>query len=218
MIKTVKLPGGAEYSIGKIVCVGRNYAEHAKELGNEVPENPILFLKPPSALTFDNGEIIYPAFSQKMHHEVELVLLIGKDIVSATHVEAKNAIAGYAVGLDMTLRDVQDEARSQGKPWTVAKGFDTSAAVSTFIAASHVDDISTKEIALEINGAVKQRERLSQMIFSPEHLVSFISSRMKLEEGDLIYTGTPKGVGLVQRGDVISARIQDVGELKVKVV
>lgn len=218
MIRNILLHGGDNYSIGKIVCVGRNYAEHARELGNEIPENPILFLKPPSALIFNGGEVIYPGFSGNMHHEVELVLLLGKDLSNTSIDEARAGIAGYAVGLDMTLRDLQDEAKAKGKPWTVAKGFDTSAAVSEFIPASAADDILSREISLKINGTVKQKALLGTMIFPPEYLVWYISTKMKLEAGDLIYTGTPKGVGPVQKGDVLTAEIEGIDTLEVSVV
>ncbi len=127
-MKTLKIKNRAdEVNIGKIVCVGRNYAEHAKELGNEVPEKPVVFLKPASAIIFSGDEIKYPPFSEEMHHEVELVLLIGNKIKDGSLKDAEKAIAGYGVGLDMTLRDVQSKLKSKGHPWTIAKCFDTSA-------------------------------------------------------------------------------------------
>ncbi len=209
---------GNEYFVGKIVCVGRNYVEHAKELGNDAPNYPILFLKPPSALIFNGENIEYPPFTKNMHHEVELVLLIGEDLKNATLEEAEKGIAGYAVGLDMTARDLQNEYRKEGNPWTVSKCFDTSAALSEFVSAADNRNILENEIELQINDIVRQRDKLSLMIFSPVQLVSFISSRMKLEAGDLIYTGTPKGVSAVQVGDKLSAKIGDLCSLTVGVV
>ncbi len=209
---------GSEYFVGKIVCVGRNYVEHAKELGNDAPNYPILFLKPPSALIFNGENIEYPPFTKNMHHEVELVLLIGEDLKNATLEEAEKGIAGYAVGLDMTARDLQNEYRKEGNPWTVSKCFDTSAALSEFVSATDNCNILENEIELQINDIVRQRDKLSLMIFSPVQLVSFISSRMKLEAGDLIYTGTPKGVSAVQVGDKLSAKIGDLCSLTVGVV
>ena len=133
-MKKVKIKNSdQEYAVGKIVCVGRNYADHAKELGNEIPEFPIIFLKPTSTLIFDNDEIIHPSYSNEMHHEVELVLLIGEDIKNASTEIAERAIVAYGVGLDMTLRDLQNELKSKGKPWTLAKCFDTGAIISEFI-------------------------------------------------------------------------------------
>lgn len=119
--------------VGKIVCVGRNYAEHAMELGNEIPAAPVIFLKPSSSVIYSDEDIVYPSFSIEMHHEVELVLLIGKKVKNAGLTEAGEAIAGYGVGLDMTLRDIQDELKKKGHPWTIAKCFDTSAVLSDFI-------------------------------------------------------------------------------------
>jgi 5-carboxymethyl-2-hydroxymuconate isomerase len=219
MIRSVTLGTEKQFQIGKIVCVGRNYAEHARELGGEAPDFPILFLKPPSALIFDGGEVIYPSFTTNLHHEVELVLLIGKDVNNGTIPEnAKAAIAGYAVGLDMTARDLQRQAMEEGNPWTVAKGFDTSAALSSFVPASEVPDILAREITLKVNGEFRQKDKLNLMIFPPEVLVANIASRMKLEAGDLIYTGTPKGVSPVKKGDLLEAAIQGVWKLSVKIV
>lgn len=217
MIRTARL-GNKEYQIGKIVCVGRNYADHAKELGGEVPDFPILFLKPPSALIFDGGEVLYPSFTKNLHHEVELVLLIGKDCPNGTTPEeAKSAIAGYAIGLDMTARDLQGQAIKEGTPWTVSKGFDTSAALSPFVTAESVPDILHQRITLQVNGELRQSEVMDLMLFPPTVLVANIASRMKLEAGDLIYTGTPKGVGAVQRGDVLDAAITNVSKLTVRI-
>jgi acylpyruvate hydrolase len=204
-------------AINKIVCVGRNYAEHAIELGNEIPEKPVIFLKPSSAVIYSGDRIIYPSFSNEMHHEVELVLLIGKSIKDADIDEAENGIGGYGVGLDMTLRDIQAKLKEKSHPWTIAKGFDTSAVLSDFISKENYKLTLDEEISLSVNGAVKQKEKLNKMIFSPAKLVQYISSLMTLEEGDLIFTGTPKGVGKVERGDKIEAEIAGVASLKCSV-
>ena len=145
-----------EFSVGKIVCVGRNYAEHAKELGNEVPEKPVVFLKPASVLIHSREKIIHPTFSKDMHHEVELVLLIGKMVKNAKKSEAEDAIIGYGVGLDMTLRDIQNELRKKGNPWTIAKCFDTSAVVSDFVLKSDYNLTLDEEISLSVNGRIRQ--------------------------------------------------------------
>lgn len=207
-----------ELEIGKIVCVGRNYAEHAKELGNEVPEFPLFFLKPASALISANRNIVHPDFSNELHHEVELVLLIDKTIKNASDEEAEDAIAGYAVGLDMTLRDIQNELKKKGLPWTLAKCFDTSAVVSSIILKSDYKLKGNEKISLEVNNEIKQNSTLDKMIFSPADIVKYISSKMTLESGDLIYTGTPEGVGKVNRGDVITASIENVGQIKTEVI
>jgi 5-carboxymethyl-2-hydroxymuconate isomerase len=217
-MKTLKIKNRTdEINIGKIVCVGRNYAEHAKELGNEVPEKPVVFLKPASAIIFSGDEIKYPPFSEEMHHEVELVLLIGSKIKSATIEEAENAISGYGVGLDMTLRDVQSKLKSKGHPWTIAKCFDTSAVLSDFVLKDDYNLILDEEIFLTVNDEERQHDKLSKMIFKPADLVQYLSSLMTLDGGDLIFTGTPKGVGKVEKGDVIKAGIEGVAELTAQV-
>jgi len=199
--------------IGKIVCVGRNYAEHAKELGNEIPERPVVFLKPPSSVIYSGEKIIYPTFSNEMQHEVELVLLIGKKIKDADEKASDEAIAGYGVGLDMTLRDIQNELKKNGHPWTIAKCFDTSSVLSDFILKNDYALTLNEEISLVINNENRQCEKLKMMLFPPAELVQYISSLMTLEEGDLIFTGTPKGVGKVKKGDKLFARIDNIAEL-----
>jgi acylpyruvate hydrolase len=202
-----------KYTIGKIVCVGRNYADHIKELGNETPEKPILFLKPSSAVIYSGDKIIYPGFSHDLHHEVELLLLIGKDLKDANEKESAEAIAGYGVGLDMTLRDIQNELKKKGQPWTIAKCFDTSAVISDFASSTVYKLTLNEEISLSVNGSVRQKEKLNMMIFPPVKLVQYISTRMKLERGDIIYTGTPAGVGKVTRGDKLQAEIKGIAGL-----
>lgn len=202
-----------KYYIGKIVCVGRNYTDHIIELGNEIPEKPLLFLKTSSAVIFSGENIKYPSFSQEMHHEVELVLLIGKELSNADENESGKAIAGYAVGLDMTLRDIQNELKKKGHPWTIAKCFDTSAVLSDFVSSKEFHLTLEEEIFLTINGDIRQKEKLKLMIFPPAKLVQYISTMMKLERGDLIFTGTPAGVSKVNKGDTLHAEIKGIGEL-----
>ena len=217
-MNTLKIKNRAdEINIGKIVCVGRNYAEHAKELGNEVPDKPVVFLKPASAIIFSSDEIKYPPFSEEMHHEVELVLLIRSKIKNVTIEEAENAIGGYGVGLDMTLRDVQSKLKSKGHPWTIAKCFDTSAVLSDFVLKDDYNLTLDEEIYLSVNDEERQRDKLNKMIFKPAELIMYLSSLMTLEEGDLVFTGTPKGVGKVEKGDVIKAGIEGLVELTARV-
>lgn len=214
-MKIVKIKNSKkEYSVGKMVCVGRNYAAHAAELGNEIPKKPILFLKPSSAIIYSGDKVIHPSFSSEMHHEVELVLLIGKTLKDADEKTAEEGIIAYGVGLDMTLRDLQNEFRKEGNPWTISKCFDTSALLSEFISASEYKLTLNEEISLTVNGELRQKEKLSMMLFKPAQLVQFISSVMTLEEGDLIFTGTPAGVSKVNRGDKLYAVISEVAELE----
>lgn len=217
-MKKVKIKNSTEnYTIGKLVCVGRNYSEHAKELGNVIPEKPLIFIKPASAVIYSGEKIIYPEFSKEMHHEIELVLLIGKTIKNADKNLAEDAIAGYGVGLDMTLRDVQNDLKKKGYPWTIAKCFDTSAVISDFVLKENYKLTLNEEILLSINGSIKQKEKINKMIFSPVQIVEYISSLMILEEGDLIFTGTPSGVGKVEKGDELFGKIENIAEIKVQV-
>lgn len=218
-MKTLRIKNSKEeFTIGKIVCVGRNYAEHVKELGNEIPDKPVLFLKPASALIYSGGEIVHPDYGNELHHEVELVLLIGEIVKKADKAKSEKAIIGYGVGLDMTLRDVQNELKKKGNPWTLAKCFDTSAAVSDFVLKKDHQLNPDEKLELKINGQVKQGDSLKSMIFNPAEIVEYISSVMTLEKGDLIFTGTPAGVSKVNRGDKLEARLGEVVGLVCKVV
>ncbi len=218
-MKTVKIKNSNEkITVGKIVCVGRNYTEHAKELGNEVPKFPIIFLKPASNLIFNNENIIHPTYSDEMHHEVELVLLIGETIKNADTKQAKQAIIGYSVGLDMTLRDIQNQLKKNGHPWTLAKCFDTAAVVSDFISTSDYRLTGKEKIELFVNNNKRQSSVLEKMIFSPTEIVKYISSKMTLEKGDLIFTGTPQGVGKVVKEDKIFAKIENIANLKTQII
>jgi 5-carboxymethyl-2-hydroxymuconate isomerase len=218
-MKKVKIQNSnKEYQVGKIICVGRNYAEHAKELGNEVPDKPVIFIKPASAIIHSGENIVHPDFSNMMHHEVELVLLIGNKIKNADETRAENAVVGYGVGLDMTLRDLQNELKKKGNPWTISKCFDMSAVISDFILKENYKLTLNEEISLSVNGTIKQKEKLNKMIFNPAQLVEYISSLMTLEEGDLIFTGTPAGVGKVERGDRLYAEISGVAKLECGVI
>ena len=207
-MKTVRLKNhNGEIPVGKILCLGRNYQEHAKEMNAEVPAAPVIFLKPPSAIIRNGEDIIRPAISKELHHEVELVLLIGKSGKNILPAEAAAYILGYGIGLDMTLRDIQSEAKKKGLPWAVAKGFDTSAPVSEFIPAADIKDPHDIRISCRVNGIQRQMTSVKNMIFSIDHIISYTSSIFSLEVGDLIFTGTPEGVGEVTSGDTIEAEL-----------
>jgi len=213
MKQTTIKKNNEQIPIGKIVCIGRNYAEHAKELGNVVPTEPVLFLKPASAVIYSGEDIIHPSFGNDLHHEVELVLFIGTKVKDASPEEAEKAIAGYGVGLDMTLRDVQSKLKSKGHPWTLAKCFDTSAVISDFVLKDDYKLSLNENISLSVNGVVKQEDTLTGMIFNPTELVEYVSSVMTLEKGDLIFTGTPAGVSKVNHGDKLVGKIEGIAEL-----
>lgn len=217
-MKTIKIKNSnKEITIGKIVCVGRNYAEHVYELGNEIHEKPVVFLKTVSSVIYSGDSITYPSFSNDMHHETELVLLIGENIKDADLETSERAIAGYGIGLDMTLRDVQADLKRKGHPWTIAKCFDTSTVLSEFVEKSSHKLTLEETISLKINGAYKQKDQLNKMLHKPVQVVQYISSLMKLEAGDLIFTGTPKGVSKVERGDKLEAELEGIIKLECSV-
>jgi len=207
-----------EIKVGKIVCVGRNYAAHAAEMGNQVLKFPLIFLKTSTCLISSGENIIHPDYSDDLHHEIELVLLIGEKVKNANDEEAENAIIGYAVGLDMTLRDIQAELKSKGHPWTLAKVFDTSAVISEIVLKKNYKLKGDEKIFLNVNEQKKQSSTLDKMLFSSVEIVKFISSKMTLEEGDLIYTGTPSGVGKVVKGDRLTGGIEHIGKIEAVIV
>ncbi len=217
-MSNINLIGEGKITVGKIVCVGRNYVKHAQELGNEVPEFPLIFLKPASVLIHSKDKIVHPNYSNELHYEGELVLLINQSIKNADELTAQNSIGGYAIGLDMTLRDIQNELKRKGHPWTLAKCFDGSAVVSDFISKKQYRLTLNETLSLSVNGQIKQEALLKNMIFSPAEIVKYISSKMTLEKGDIIFTGTPSGVGKVAAGDKIEAGITNVGKLFTEII
>ncbi len=209
--------GSPSLRVGKILCLGRNYAEHAKEMKAEIPKTPVVFLKPATAIVHDGGNVVIPEISRDAHHEVELVVVIGKggkDIPSAS---AMDHVAGYAVGIDMTLRDVQSEAKKNGLPWSVSKGFDTSAPVSDIVGTDAIPDPHVLELTLWVNGAVRQKGHTSAMLFRVNDIIAYVSHFFTLEPGDLIFTGTPEGVGPVTHGDKLEARLGSFARVRVGV-
>jgi len=208
---------GESIRVGKILAVGRNYAEHAREMGAEPRDEPVAFLKPATSLAAGGGVLRIPADRGAVHHEVELVVLIGKAGSSISEKSAAEHVLGYGVGLVLTLRYVQAEAKRRGEPWSLSKGFDGAAPVSAFVPRSEVGDGSGLGIALDTGGREVQHGNTSQMIHSVDRLVSWASDWMRLERGDLLFTGTPAGVGPVCAGDRLKARIDRVGTLEVEI-
>ena len=218
-MKTAKIPAAKqEYPLGKIVCLARNYAEHARELGNETPTAPVLFMKPASSVIGDGETVRIPGYSQECHYEVELAVLIGSQ---AQHVTAGNAleyVAGYGVAIDMTLRDVQNQLKAKGLPWEIAKGFDTACPLSDFVPAGAVADPHALTLTLAVNGEIRQNGTSSDMINRIPQIIAHISAIFTLEPGDVILTGTPAGVGQVCAGDIMAAEIESVGRLTIPVL
>ena len=192
--------------VGKVVCVGRNYAEHARELGNDVPDAPILFIKPSTSLVPMAPSFSIPVDQGEVHHEIEMALLVGERLQNCDAEDARWSMAGFGLGLDLTLRDVQNELKKKGQPWERAKAFDGACPVSGFIDSRGVSWKQSIEISLEVNGELRQRGNTTQMLFSVFQLVAEMSRVFTLEPGDVILTGTPPGVAALHPGDHFCAR------------
>jgi 2-keto-4-pentenoate hydratase/2-oxohepta-3-ene-1,7-dioic acid hydratase in catechol pathway len=192
----------------KIICIGRNYAEHAKEMRSEVPSEPVFFMKPDTALIKDNEAFYYPEFTKDLHHEVEIVLKISK---AGKHIEEKFAHKYYeeiGIGIDFTARDVQAKCKEKGLPWEKAKAFDGSAPVGKFISKSKFADLSNINFHLDVNGTLCQQGNTKDLLFSFDKVIAYVSQFVTLKTGDLIYTGTPEGVAAVKVGDKLSCFIE----------
>jgi 2-keto-4-pentenoate hydratase/2-oxohepta-3-ene-1,7-dioic acid hydratase in catechol pathway len=192
----------------KIICIGRNYIEHAKELSNPVPKKPVFFLKPDTALLQKNNPFFYPAFSNNVHYEVELVLRICKNGRHIGEKFAKNYYDEIGIGIDFTARDIQAECKKKGLPWEIAKAFDQSAPVGKFLNINQVRDLNDINFTLKINDKIRQSGNSKDMIFSFDQIIAYVSMFITLREGDYIFTGTPEGVGPVQINDHFEAFIE----------
>lgn len=194
---------------GSIYCIGRNYAKHAAEMDSDVPETPVVFLKPRSSIIRQGEPIRLPSDSNNVHHEVELVALIGSVAIAVKPSEALNFVEAIGAGIDLTARDLQAEAKKYGLPWSLAKGFNTFAPLGNLIKLTDHLDPQNLSIRLMVNGEIRQEGHTSDMIFSLQQIISYLSARFTLYPGDLIFTGTPEGVGSIQSGDRIEATIGD---------
>ncbi|MGN6180492.1 MAG: fumarylacetoacetate hydrolase family protein [Mucilaginibacter sp.] len=185
----------------KIIAIGRNYAEHAKELNNPVPTTPVIFMKPDTAILKDNKPFYHPDFSQDIHHEIEVVLKVCKEGKHISEKFAANYYDEIGLGIDFTARDIQSRHKEKGLPWELAKGFDGSAPISNFIPKAELGDLYNLNLRLDINGETRQDGNTKDLLFSFERLIAFVSQYITLKKGDLIFTGTPPGVGRVIVGD-----------------
>ena len=193
----------------KVIAIGRNYSEHAKELNNPIPDKPVIFIKPDTAVSKNNRPFYYPEFSSDIHYEIELVLKIAKE---GKHIAPKFASKYYeeiGLGVDFTARDLQTELKSKGLPWELAKGFDNSAPVSDFVPISDFKNLQDLNFSLSINGELKQQGNTKNMLFSFDEIIAFVSQYITLKKGDLIFTGTPPGVGKINIGDKLVGFIED---------
>ena len=214
----IPVAGGGVFPVRRIYCVGRNYEAHAREMGFEADrEEPFFFTKPADAIVLDGAAIPYPRMTSNYHHEVELVVALG---AAGSEIPVEDALAhvfGYAVGLDMTRRDIQISARKQGLPWDMSKGFDHSAPCGTIVPAGAAGNIGQAGIRLSVNGEVRQSSNIANLIWGVDEIIHWLSRYVDLAEGDLIYTGTPEGVGPVVAGDVLHASVDGLPPLTVSI-
>jgi fumarylpyruvate hydrolase len=215
---SVPVKGGSlRFPVRRIYCVGRNYNDHVVEMGGVPGREPPFFFQKPADAILSSGEFPYPSESMNVHFEVELVVALqsgGKNISIAN---ASGHIYGYAVGIDMTRRDLQAEAKKLGRPWEVAKAFDHSAPISDIMPKSEIGNLERADISLHVNGVQKQHSNISEMIWNVPEIVAELSKLFELHAGDIIFTGTPSGVGPVEVGDSLSAAIANIGELNLRV-
>jgi fumarylpyruvate hydrolase len=215
----VPVAGGGTFPVHRIYCVGRNYAEHAQEMGHSGREPPFFFMKPADAVLpvpdGETGQMAYPSLTQDLHHEVELVVAIGRGGAAIPAAQAADHIWGYAIGLDMTRRDLQGQMKKQGRPWSIGKGFDQSAPIGPIHPKTRTGELQRGAITLAVNGQPRQKGDLSDLIWGIAETIEQLSAAWTLQPGDLIFTGTPAGVGAVVRGDVMEAAIEGLGTLKV---
>ena len=210
-MRTLKIQGSdRKIRINKVFCLGSNYSKHIDEMESKKPSEPVVFMKPATAVIKDGDDIVIPSFSRNPQHEVELVVVIGKKGKNITVKRAYDHVLGYAVGMDITLRDIQQKAKEQGRPWTVAKGFDTSAPVSVVIKKENIENPHDLTLNLYVNDELRQSGNTKDMIFRIDEVISYISKIFTIERGDLIFTGTPEGVGRIKNGDIIKAEIFDL--------
>jgi fumarylpyruvate hydrolase len=220
---SIPVTGRAErFPVRRIYCVGRNYVEHAKEMGFTGREAPFFFMKPADALVVvpegQTGEMAYPSLTKDLHHEIELVAAIGTGGKNIKAADAKKHIYGYAVGLDMTRRDLQGEQKKLGRPWDIGKGFDQSAPIGPIVPATQAGDIENAEIWVQVNGKDRQRSTVTKLIWNIGEIIEHVSTAWELQPGDLIFTGTPEGVAAVVKGDTLAGGVGGLPELRVRVV
>lgn len=203
------IPDFPHLQYGSLFCIGRNYSEHIEEMKSEKTADPVVFLKPRSSIMHSGDSIVIPSVSSDVHFEAELVILIGSKTKNISEENALNSIEAFGIGIDMTARDIQAIAKKKGLPWSLAKGFDTFAPIGNFQKYSSDIDLQKLSLELRVNGEVRQSDITSKMIFTVSQLISYLSQNFTLYPGDLIFTGTPKGVGQVNAGDKIEARLGD---------
>ena len=217
-VAAVPVAGGGSFPVRRIFCVGRNYAEHAREMGGDpTREPPFFFAKPADAIVTGGADMPYPAATADLHFELELVVAIGKGGTDIAEAEAQAHVWGYGVGLDMTRRDLQAEAKKTARPWDMAKGFDLSAPVGDLVPVATTGVLTRGPLELKVNGETRQSSDISRMIWSVPETIAYLSGLVRLAPGDLIFTGTPEGVGAVTRGDLLEGRVAGLPVLKTRI-
>lgn len=218
-VAAVPVAGGGLFPVRRVFCVGRNYAEHTREMGGDPDrEDPFFFAKPADALLTGGADMPYPTKTADLHHEMELVVAIGKGGRNIPEAEALAHVYGYAAGLDMTRRDLQNAAKKTGRPWDMSKGFDWSGPIGEIVPAAKAGHPSAGKIELKVNGAVRQTSDLAKQIWNVEETISYLSGLIELAPGDLIFTGTPEGVAAVVKGDLLEGEIAGVGTVRTRIV
>jgi len=203
------IPSYPELSYGTLFCIGKNYALHIEEMKSSPSSTPVVFLKSRNSIILSGEQIVIPSVSQEIHHEVELVLLISEPAQNVPPSSALHAVGAYAVGIDVTARDLQSTAKKKGLPWALAKGFQTFSPIGNFIPYSGRENLQEMEIMIRVNDEVRQKSNTSHMLFSCAEIISYLSKHFTLQPGDLIFTGTPEGVSQIKPGDHISATLDE---------
>ncbi len=218
-IVAIPVAGGGAFPVRRVFCVGRNYAAHAREMGSDPDrEPPFFFMKPADALVTNGADTPYPPATADLHHEMELVVGLAEGGADIAEADALAHVWGYAAGLDLTRRDLQGQAKKEGKPWDMGKGFDHSAPIGLMVPASRVGHPARGRIALDVNGKQRQVSDLTHLIWSVPETIAVLSRLVRLAPGDLIYTGTPEGVAAVVRGDLLEGEVEGVGTVRTRIV
>ncbi len=216
-MKTVHIAkSNQDIIVPKIFCLGKNYAKHAAEMKSDVPQRPVVFMKPSSAIVHNGARVKIPAMTKDLHHETEIFFVIGKEGKDIRKEEARSYVDSMGIALDLTLRDVQSELKNAGNPWLISKGFDGSAPISNAVPVEGVD-FNKLELSLSVNGQVRQRGGYTDTIFKIEDVIVFISQLFTLERGDLIFTGTPEGVAKLNPGDKLHAELTGYASLDIEI-
>ncbi len=215
----IPVAGGGAFPVRRVFCVGRNYAAHAREMGSDPDrEPPFFFMKPADALVTDGADTPYPPATSDLHHEMELVVALGEGGADIAVADALAHVWGYAAGLDLTRRDLQGQAKKEGKPWDMGKGFDHSGPIGLLVPAARIGHPARGRIALKVNGKIRQESDLTHLIWSVSETIAHLSRLVRLAPGDLIFTGTPEGVAAVGRGDLLEGEVEGVGTVRTRIV